>query len=306
MLPIYLPVAKVSVSLGPVFILGLLNGLFLGVFGVSGAFFAIPTMVRLGIPTPIAIVTGTVQVISASVMGFIINWRKNNIDFTIGSLISAGLLSGAVVGSYIFRALDSRGLLNITIPSIYVFVFGVMGLFMFSEGVQASYRKRYRITAPVKKSKKFSIGLGFMPFQMHFRKSNINISFILPILLGLVASILLTVAGVSTSMFILPIMIYVFRIPTMLSVGTSYYTSVVVSVVITIFQSVGMHNVDIVLGLIMTFGGIVGSRIGAKLGARMPPEELRAMLGVIMLVTVGTLLFGLFRRPSVLYAVFNL
>ena len=55
---------------------------------------------------------------------------------------------------------------------------------------------------------------------------------------------------------------------------------------------------DIVLSTILLLGGVVGAQFGAKLSGRFRAEEMRAALGLIVLLVGIQMGLELFVRPS--------
>ena len=58
---------------------------------------------------------------------------------------------------------------------------------------------------------------------------------------------------------------------------------------------------DIVLSTILLLGGVVGAQFGAKLSGRFRAEEMRAALGLIVLLVGIQMGLELFVRPSDLF-----
>ncbi|MBP0575214.1 TSUP family transporter, partial [Mycobacterium tuberculosis] len=51
----------------------------------------------------------------------------------------------------------------------------------------------------------------------------------------------------------------------------------------TIFHAVTNQSVDAVLGLVLMAGGVVGAQFGAQVGTRLRGDQLRALLGLLIL-----------------------
>ena len=58
------------------------------------------------------------------------------------------------------------------------------------------------------------------------------------------------------------------------------------------------QTVDIVLSTILLLGGVVGAQIGARFAGRFRAEELRAALGLIVLLVGIQMGLELFVRPA--------
>jgi len=83
--------------------------------------------------------------------------------------------------------------------------------------------------------------------------------------------------------------------------GTSLLQIVFVTATTTILQAVSNYNVDIMLAFILIVGGVVGAQYGVRMASRMPGEQLRFLLAVLVLAVGARLLYGLVATPSDIY-----
>jgi uncharacterized membrane protein YfcA len=63
------------------------------------------------------------------------------------------------------------------------------------------------------------------------------------------------------------------------------------------------YSVDIVLGLILVVGGVIGAQVGVGVGFRMRAEELRVALAALLVVIALRLCAELVLTPTHLYSV---
>jgi uncharacterized membrane protein YfcA len=75
---------------------------------------------------------------------------------------------------------------------------------------------------------------------------------------------------------------------------------------VTVLQSAQNHTVDLLLALILTLGGVVGAQYGGRWGAKLPAEQLRLLMALVVLIVAGGLLYQLIAVPRELYAVITL
>ena len=95
-----------------------------------------------------------------------------------------------------------------------------------------------------------------------------------------------------------PAMIYLLRMPTNVVIGTSLYQIIFVTSLVTILHAYENQTVDIMLALILMSGGVVGAQIGAALGHRLKAEQLRFMLGILILAVCIKILTSLVIEPQ--------
>jgi uncharacterized membrane protein YfcA len=97
--------------------------------------------------------------------------------------------------------------------------------------------------------------------------------------------------GIGGGFLLVPMLIYVLRVPTATVIGTSMVLTLVTMASATVMHAATNHLVDAVLALILMVGGVVGAQFGARAGQRMSGERLRLLLGLLVLA-VG-IRFGL-------------
>jgi uncharacterized membrane protein YfcA len=81
-------------------------------------------------------------------------------------------------------------------------------------------------------------------------------------------------------------------------IGTSLFQIVFITANVTLLQAIKTQTVDIVLALLMLTGSVIGAQFGTKIGARLPAEQLRAMLALMVLAVVFKLGLDLFITPD--------
>ena len=122
-----------------------------------------------------------------------------------------------------------------------------------------------------------------LPLKMRFRKSRLYISAMMPIGIGFVVGILSALLGVGGAFLMVPAMIYLLGMPTSIVVGTSLFQIIFVAANTTILQSMENHTVDVLLAFVLTIGGVIGAQFGGRIGARLPGEQIRFLLALLIL-----------------------
>jgi len=85
-------------------------------------------------------------------------------------------------------------------------------------------------------------------------------------------------------------------------VGTSLFQIIFVTGLVTILHSVENQTVDVLLAFLLLLGGVVGAQFGARAGQKLRGEQLRALLGLIVLLVALRLGFDLVVEPDELYS----
>lgn len=298
-MPIYLPIAELSVNLWLLLGLGGAVGYLSGLFGVGGGFLLTPLLIFIGIPPPVAVATSANQVVAASVSAVYAHWRKDNVDFKMGLVLLAGGLAGSSFGAYLFSVLKRVGQLDTVIALSYVVILGIVGGMMMVESVQALTRKP-NPAQPVGRRKRLHDHpiIRALPFKMRFRRSQLYISMLLPVVIGFVVGILAAIMGVGAGFMLVPAMIYLLGMPTAVVVGTSLFQIIFVTANVTMLHAVTTQTVDVTLALLLLVGSVIGAQYGVRHGARLRGEQIRGLLAALVLAVAIALAFELVLTPD--------
>jgi uncharacterized protein len=98
-------------------------------------------------------------------------------------------------------------------------------------------------------------------------------------------------------------LIYFLRVPTAVVVGTSMVLTLVTMASATVLHALTNHLVDAVLALILMVGGVIGAQFGARAGQNIRGEQLRLMLGLLVLAVGLRFAIGLVVRPGELFSI---
>jgi uncharacterized membrane protein YfcA len=278
---IYLPIAEVSVNAFLILGIGGLVGVLSGMFGVGGGFLMTPLLIFSGVPPAVAVGTEANQVVAASVSGALAHWRRGNVDFKMGLVLLIGGFIGSTAGVWIFTWLRDLGQIDVVISLCYVTFLGIIGSLMLVESARAWMRSRNPGAARRKLHQ--HTWMHGLPFKMRFRRSKLYISALLPLAVGIFVGILSAIMGVGGGFVMVPAMIYLLGMPTSVVVGTSLFQIIFVTANVTFLQSVNNQTVDILLALILIASSVVGAQIGTVIGGKLRSEQLRGLLGLVVL-----------------------
>lgn len=294
---IYLPIAEMPINIFLVFLLGGITGVLSGMFGIGGGFLMTPFLIFMGVPPAVAVSSSANQIIGASFSGFLAHLRRANVDIKMGLMITIGGMMGSSIGVWLFRILKEIGQIDLVISLCYVLFLGTIGMLMGAESVNAILAQKRGMTAP--KAVKFRwISRLPMIMPIEFPRSNIRVSAILPIAIGIFTGLLVSLMGIGGGFILIPAMIYVLGMPTSVVIGTSLFQIVFITINVTVLQSINTHTVDIILTLLMLTSSVIGAQFGTRLGLKLPAEQLRAMLAFLVLSVVIKLAYGLFITPE--------
>ncbi|MFH0782846.1 MAG: sulfite exporter TauE/SafE family protein [Pseudomonadota bacterium] len=301
---LYLPIAGNSVNCVAILGLGGVVGLLSGIFGVGGGFLMTPLLIMMGIPPTVAAASDSNQIVGASTSGTLAHFRLGNVDIKMGLLLLVGGIVGGSVGVQIIKILRQLGNADFLISVTYVLMLGFVGGYMFLESLQ-SMRKAAKPSekeATPKRESYYAKMIRIMPFQMDFPRSGIRLSVLMPLVLGTLVGVLAAIMGVGGGFIMVPVMVYLLRMPMHVVVGTSLFQILFTCVNVTIMQASQNHTVDFILALLLLIGSAIGAQVGAKVGKKLGGEQLKILLASLVLIVMFKMLYDLLARPDVLLA----
>lgn len=303
-MPLYLPIAELSMNIFLVIGMGAVVGFLSGMFGVGGGFLMTPLLIFAGVPPAVAVATESNEITAASVSGALAHWRRQGIDVKMGGVLIVGGAVGSFFGAQLFTYLKSLGQVDLMISLAYVVFLGSVGGLMLWESVRAILRQRRGYVPPkLSREDRHKAWIHALPFKMRFRKSKLYISALLPLAIGMLVGVLAAIMGVGGGFIMVPAMIYILGMPTNVVVGTSLFQIIFVTALTTIFHSVNTQTVDIFLAILLLFGAVIGAQVGARVGFSLKAENLRALLALMVLLVCVKMGFSLVVEPDELYSV---
>jgi len=297
---LYLPVALTSINIMIPIGLGLVVGLLSGLFGVGGGFLMTPLLIMFGIPSTVAAATDSNQIVAASTSGTYAHWRVGNVDFKMGLYLLLGGFAGGLLGVQAIKILKATGNADFAIKMTYVLLLGTVGTYMFFESISSMRKKKVETEVKPEKESAFAKALSRLPMQTRFEKSGVTHSLLLPVIFGGFVGVLGAIMGVGGGFLMVPIMVYILRMPMHVVVGTSLFQILFNCIEVTFLQAYTNHSVDFVLAVLLLLGSTVGAQVGAVFGRKLKGEQLKVILAGIVLAVTVKIIFDLTLSPSLL------
>lgn len=309
---IYLPIAEMAVSAETVALLGGLVGIISGIFGIGGGFLTTPFLIFLGIPPAVAVATQSSQLVASSSTAVIGHWRKRNIDLKMSYFLLAGGSVGTFLGILIFKLLQYLGQVDLAISVLYVlFLCGIGGM-MLTESLTTLIRtKRQKLTqddpsastSTTASKTKFQIWRDSLPYKINFPESRLHISAILPLSIGILGGLMVSVMGIGAGFLLVPAMIYFLRMPPLLVTGTSLIQIAFTSALACILHAITNQTVDLILAAILISGSVIGAQIGVRLSHYIRGAMARFILASMVVLVGVKLASELLIPPLNLYSI---
>jgi uncharacterized membrane protein YfcA len=142
--------------------------------------------------------------------------------------------------------------------------------------------------------------LDSLPGRVRFPRSDIEVSFLVPVVLGVLGGVLAAMMGVGGGFVMVPLMLYVLRMRMHVVAGTSLLQILFTCLLVTMLQAAQNHTVDVVLALLLALGSTAGAVIGTRWGRRLRADQLKILLAVMVLAVAGKVTVDLLRTPTVM------
>ncbi len=295
---IYLPIAELPISV--LMVLGLSGavGFISGLFGVGGGFLLTPLLIFLDIPPAVAVATVAAQVAGSSMTGVLTYLRRRALDLKLGGVLVSGGILGTVLGVLFFNTMRRLGQLELVITLSYVTLFSVIGGLMLYDALRAMLRVRAGRPARLKRRGGMHPWWMGLPFRQRFYRSGLYCSVIPIALLAVIIGFIGAVLGVGGGFILVPGLIYFFRIPPAVVVGTSLFQILVTMTGATILHAVTNQSVDIVLAVLLLVGGVIGAQFGGRAARNLNVESFRLLLALLILSVGLRFAIELFIPPN--------
>jgi uncharacterized membrane protein YfcA len=299
---IYLPIAEMSVNVALFLGMGAAVGFLSGLFGVGGGFLLTPLLIFMGVPTSVAVGTGSMQILASSVSGAMAQYRRKNVDVKLGAVLVAGGLVGSIIGVSLMKILRQAGQFDLFVSLSYVTFLGSVGALMLIESIGSIQKTRSGKPVSTRKTRQHNWVHG-LPFKMRFHRSKLYISAVPPAVIGAFVGFMAAIMGVGGGFVMVPALIYLLRVPTSVVIGTSLFQIVFVMAATTLLQAMENKAVDVVLALLLIVGGVIGAQFGAAAGGRLKGEQLRFMLAALVLLVCLRIGWDLMVKPAEIYSI---
>jgi len=304
---VFLPIAHMDVNIVLILAYGALVGFLSGLVGVGGGFLITPLLIFTGIPPIVAVSSGAAQMTGTASGASYLHWRHGNIDFKMGLILLTGSWLGGGFGVYLAKVLLRAGEFGNVVVFLYVVLLGFIGVSMLIESLQAVFRSGAPAPsaahAPAASKSLVHTWFERMPWQTSYPVSGVRMSALGPLVLGAAVGVMTSLMGVGGGFIMVPVMIYVLKMPTKIVVGTSLFQLLFTTAAVSIMQAGVNHSVDPFLALILILGSVLGTKLGARLGARLPAEKLRLILALVVVAVAIKMVVTLVLPPAHIHSI---
>jgi uncharacterized membrane protein YfcA len=261
-----------------------------------------PLLIFIGVPPAVSVASVTSHIAASSFSGAISYWRKRAIDIALALMLLGGGIVGTAAGVWLFTKLRTLDQLDLVIGLSYVTLLSVVGGLMVYEAARAIMRERHGMPPVLRRPGSHAWFHG-LPFKVRFKRSKIYVSAIPVWTIGFIIGFIGAIMGIGGGFLLVPMLIYLLRVPTATVIGTSMVLTLVTMASATVMHAATNHQVDALLAFILMVGGVIGATFGARTGQRMRGERLRMLLGLLVLAVGLRFAYSLIVEPDDLFSI---
>ena len=248
------------------FTLGLIGGFFSGLLGIGGGIIMVPLL--LYVPTLIGLEAISMKTVAAmtivqsmagSFSGLIVHKKNNFVHSKLIIYMGSGVVLGSLMGSYFSNQIQGEVMLGI---------FATMALMA-----------TVLMFIPSKEDEELPV---------ESLKFNKTLAFIVALLVGLLGGIV----GQGGAFILIPLMLYVLKIPTRIAFGSSVAITFL-SACAGFIGKWGTGQIPFEMALVLVAGALIGAQLGGHLSHRLQTASLRTILSVLITFTALKMWFEL-------------
>ncbi len=292
-------VAGQSVSLSALLALGVIVGIVAGMFGVGGGFLLTPLLsVLVGIPLPIAVGTGMCQMVGTATVALLRHRKLRQGEPRFGILMIPGALVGVTAGARVVAALEAAGEIvlferRVALVTIVLYVAFIGFLLASAAALSKRAQGNVEVLGYVRRGPLARIALPPLIDLPTVPMSRISAPVVAYV--GLFLGFLSGLLGVGGGVALMPILLYGFGFPIRHAAGTGIVVLLVTAIAGTLAHAQQGH-VHLGVAMVLLIGASISAQIGAMLTSQLPARVLRRGFVGLVLFTVVTILYDLWRQ----------
>jgi uncharacterized protein len=257
--------------------IGIVAGGYGTIVGAGGGFILVPALLLVFHMDPaVAAASGLVTVLINSLSGVFGYAKQGKIHYRTGLTIGIGAFPGAIIGVYLLQLYASSSF-TVILASLLV----VLGLFLFWKNTELFKNKTREPVTEGEALPAAEIASASMTDSDSEAAPSPRRRLLLP--LGFFMGIMSSYLGIGGGWLLVPILIYLLKVPTHNATATSIFS-------LTLYSSVGVVSqlfygqIDWSVVLFGGIGVIIGAQVGVFLASRIPGKIVIQMLSVLLVV----------------------
>ena len=263
-------------------------GVLTGLFGVGGGFLITPLLnVVLGIPMPIAVGTGAVQILGVSISGLYQRRAEGRTDYKLAVVLFGGNFVGVRLGAAALTALSGLGTWEIRGAAVAAVDLIVLGIFLVLLGGIAGwlwYDTSRNSQPPAKRVGLFA-HVKLPPYTQFDSLEQPTLSIVVISYFGVIIGFLTGLLGIGGGVVMLPALVYLIGMRTHAASATSL-ALIWLSSFVAVITHASLGNIDLALAIPLLVGGTLGLQVGARLCTRLIGPRIRRYFTFVVLAAM--------------------
>ncbi len=251
-------------------VVGLIAGIFSGMFGIGGGVVIVPALVLIGLEFKEAVGTSLAALLMpVAIFAVIAYYRAGKLKFGIAFWIALGLILGGVVGAQIATALET---------DILVRLYGIFLLYVgwrFLEPRKLWWQWRSHI-----------------PPSQEMEESVTDLAWYYLLGVGLFAGVLAGMFGIGGGAIIVPALVGLLRFDQHLAVGTSLAALLLPVGLGSVLVYYNAGDLRLEAAVLVAVGLALGGFGGAKIALGLPPRRVKQLYGVFLILLAWRFILG--------------
>jgi len=289
--------------------IGLAAGLITGCIGAGGGFIITPALMAAGVKGILAVGTDVFHIFAKAIMGTTVHKKLGNVSTKLAMAFLVGSGAGTFIGGAINRFLYDKDpiLSEAFISLVYAVLLGFLGVYALMDFWKSrkgtaggdAHGGPSGTTDFALKLQKIKIP-PMISFDEDYVEGGKKISGVFVAMGGAIVGILAAIMGVGGGFLMVPVMVYMLRMPMHVVVGTSLFQILFTCIEVTFLQAYTNHSVDFLLAVLLLVGSTIGAQVGTVFGRKLKGEQLKVLLAAIVLLVTVKIVFELTLTPSLL------
>ena len=255
--------------------IGFGGAFFSGLLGIGGAIILIPLLMYvpelLGLGTlDMQAISGMtmVQVFFAALSGYLFHRKNKTVSSELVLTMGLSIMAGSLLGSVASKFMTGEGL-----KAVFASLAVVAAVMMF---IPKKEDDRGTVRPTAGNSGEGEVAVGDANAVVFNKPVAAVIAFVVGVLAGIV--------GAGGAFILIPLMLYVLKIPTRITVGSSL-AIVLFSAVAGMVGKFTTGQVPLMETTVLVLGAIPGAQLGGAFGKKVKVKTLRLMLAAIISLT---------------------